>query len=153
MIRMAEKSTFIKIDRNILKWRWYEDANTFRVFVHLIIKANIRDADFERITVKRGQLVTSYAHLARDLGISVRNARTAIEHLKLTGEVTIRSYAKYSVITVLNYDYYQENRQAKRQASDKQPTSSRQQSKNAKERKKNNITAAPVYDEYLEDWE
>jgi hypothetical protein len=67
--------------------------------------------------------------------------------------VTIRSYAKYSVITVLNYDYYQENRQAKRQASDKQPTSSRQQSKNAKERKKNNITAAPVYDEYLEDWE
>ena len=87
MIRMAEKSTFIKIDRNILKWRWYEDANTFRVFVHLIIKANIRDADFERITVKRGQLVTSYPHLSRDLGISVKSARTAIKHLKETGEV------------------------------------------------------------------
>ena len=152
MIRVAERSTFIKIDRNILKWRWYEDANTFRVFVHLILKANIREAGFERITVKRGQLVTSYAHLARDLGISVRNARTAIEHLKATGEVTVRAYPKYSVITVLNYEYYQQNRQAKQQASDKQPTSSRQQSKNAKERKKN-ITAAPVYDEYLEDWE
>lgn len=148
---MAERSTFIKIDRNILKWRWYEDANTFRVFVHLILKANIREADFERITVRRGQLVTSYAHLARDLGISVRMARTAIEHLKATGEVAVKAYPKYSVITVLNYEYYQQNRQAKRQADDKQPTSKRQQSKNAKERKKN-IPAAPVYDEYLEDW-
>lgn len=153
MIRMAEKSTFIKIDRNILKWRWYEDANTFRVFVHLIIKANIRDADFERITVKRGQLVTSYPHLSRDLGISVKSARTAIKHLKETGEVAVRTYPKYSVITVLNYDYYQENRQAKRQASGSQGAGKGQQSKNAKEKKKNNITAAPVYDEYLEDWE
>ena len=29
---MAEKSTFIKLDRNIVKWRWYKDINTFKVF-------------------------------------------------------------------------------------------------------------------------
>jgi hypothetical protein len=33
--------------------------------------------------------------------------RTALEHLKLTGEITVKAYPKYSVITVKNYDYYQ----------------------------------------------
>lgn len=109
---MAETSTFVKLDRNILKWRWYKDETTFRLFVHLIINANISDCGFEKITVRRGQLVTSYPHLAYDLGVSVKKIRTALNHLKETGEVAVSSCSKYSVITVLNYDKYQSNGQS-----------------------------------------
>ena len=63
---MPKKSTFIKLNRKILKWRWYQDANTFRVFVHLILLANVTDRDFENITIQRGQLVTSQSHLSKD---------------------------------------------------------------------------------------
>ncbi len=104
---MPEKSTFIKLNRKILKWRWYQDSNTFRVFVHLLLTANITDRDFGQVTVKRGQLVTSVAHLSQGLGISVKSIRTALEHLKSTNEVAIKTTSKYSIITINNYNEYQ----------------------------------------------
>ena len=133
---IAEKSTFIKIDRNITRWRWYKDANTLRVFLHLIIHANISDHDFEDITVHRGQIITSYPSLADSLNLTIRNVRTALDHLKTTGEVTVARYPKYSLITVVNYDLYQSaptgKSAVKRQSSDSQTTVDRQQSKNIK---------------------
>ena len=110
---MNEKTTFIKLNRKILKWRWYQDANTFRVFVHLILKANVYDNDFLNFTVHRGQLVTSYTHLAEELGfikqnkISIQPIRTALNHLKSTGEITVEKIPKGLIITVKNYDDYQ----------------------------------------------
>lgn len=150
---MGKASTWIKLDRNILGWRWFQDAKTLQMFIYLIIKANTTDHDFERITVHRGQLVTSYSHLAKDLGMSVKSARTALGHLKQTGEVAVKAYPKYSLITVLNYGYYQKNGQGSGQAKGKQRASNGQQYKNEKELKKN-IIASPekVLDEYEEGW-
>lgn len=145
---MAEKSTWVKIDRNILDWGWYQDANTMRVFIHLLLKANIKANAFMGVTVHRGQLVTSYDTLSRELKLSNRSIRTAIKHLKMTGEVTSKVYPKFSLITVLNYDKYQgqvtSETSGKRQASDKQVTGKRQQSKNIRmeECKNKNIEAA-----------
>lgn len=111
---MASKSTFIKIDRNIMRWRWYKDANTVRVFLHLILNANISDHDFENITVHRGQLVTSQKSLSNDLGLTIKQIRTALEHLKATGEVAVTQYPKFSLITVLSYSSYQDVRAGSR---------------------------------------
>ena len=136
---MPEKSTFIKLNRKILKWRWYQDSNTFRVFVHLLLTANVTDRDFEQVTVKRGQLVTSVAHLSRDLKISVKSVRTALEHLKSTNEVAIRTTSKYSVITINNYNEYQKvanTRANEGQATGKRGANEGQQYKNDKECKR-----------------
>lgn len=136
---MPEKSTFIKLNRKILKWRWYQDSNTFRVFVHLLLTANVTDRDFEQVTVKRGQLVTSVAHLSRDLKISVKSVRTALEHLKSTNEVAIQTTSKYSIITVNNYNEYQKvasTRANEGQATGKRGANEGQQYKNDKECKR-----------------
>ncbi len=136
---MPEKSTFIKLNRKILKWRWYHDPNTFRLFVHIILKANVTDRDFEKITVKRGQLVTSIAHLSEDLKISQKSVRTALSHLKSTGELTVRATSKYSVITVNKYDEYQKPsniRTDNGQAVGKDGADEGQQYKNDKECKR-----------------
>lgn len=136
---MPEKSTFIKLNRKILKWRWYQDANTFRVFVHLLLTANVTDRDFEQVTVKRGQLVTSVAHLSRDLKISVKSIRTALEHLKSTNEVAIETTSKYSIITINNYNEYQKVASAlanEGQATGKRRANEGQQYKNDKECKR-----------------
>lgn len=140
---------FVKFDRKIANWRWYHDVNTFKLFFHLIITANYEPKPFENITVQRGQRVASYGTLAEETGLSVRNVRTAIRHLILTGEVTSKSTNKYSVFTIVNYDLYQDNRQTNRQASDKQPTSNRQASDNngrkiKKDKKDKEIYAAPA---------
>jgi DNA replication protein DnaD len=133
---MSEKSTFIKLNRKILKWRWYQDANTFRVFVHLLLLANVTDRDFEQVTVRRGQLVTSRKHLSRDLKISEQSVRTALEHLKSTSEITISTTSKFSIITINNYDLYQRvthSPTSNQPATNQRPTSNQPQYKNGKE--------------------
>lgn len=104
---MAEKSSFIKLDRNILQWGWYKNANTFRVFVHLLISANIRANTFEGILIKRGEVATSVFSLAENLGLTEKQVRTALSHLKSTGEITSRRGSRYQIIRVENYDKYQ----------------------------------------------
>ena len=153
---MADQTTFIKLDRNIMEWRWYQDANTFRIFVHMIMKANIRDHDFEGITIHRGELATSLPSLSNDLKISIQSCRTALNHLKSTGEVTCRKYPHYQVITIVNYELYQSSLTGRstggQQSTNRQLTGDQHQSKNGKnvrrERKKN-IFSAPTVDQVL----
>ena len=94
---------FIKINRNILDWRWYGDDNTFRVFFHLLLKANYQDGEFEIHTIKRGQLVTGLKTLSKELSLSIQQVRTALKHLKLTNEISIKTTTKYSIIPINNY--------------------------------------------------
>ena len=79
---------FILLHRRLLGWEWYGDGNTMRVFIHLLLKANFEPKKWRGVTVGRGQCATSLAEIAGELGLSERNVRTAIKHLKSTGEVT-----------------------------------------------------------------
>ena len=129
-MKIADKSTFIKLDRNIQDWRWYKDGNTFRVFIHLLLNANIKKNGFEGIDIQRGQLATSYPSIAEKSGLSVQQARTAVKHLKLTGELTVKAYPKFSLVTVLNYDLYQGNQQGNQQATNRHLTGNQQSANN-----------------------
>ena len=140
----------IKIDRRILEWEWYSDINTCRLFIHLLLKANWKDGRFQGTEVPRGSLVTSYNSLAKQTGLSVQNVRTAIKHLILTGEITSKQQAKFTVITVKNYDKYQlDNRVTNnlltenQQASNKLLTTIEEGKKVRREESNINIPSAP----------
>lgn len=96
-----------KFHTKMLDWRWYTDGNTFRLFFHLIMTANYEDKPWKDIIIKRGQRVTSYDTLAKELHLSVKQIRTALNHLKETNEVAHEGASRYSIITVLKYDTYQ----------------------------------------------
>jgi len=98
---------FIKLHRKITKWEWYRNANTFRVFVHLLLSANYESHGFEGRTIERGQCVTSVSRLSQELKLSVKSIRTALKHLKSTNEVAIQTTPQFSIITIKNYDLYQ----------------------------------------------
>jgi hypothetical protein len=121
---------YIRLDRKILEWEWYSDKNTKDVFIHCLLKANWKEGKFQGKKVERGSFITSISTLANECGLSPRSTRTALEHLKTTGELTIKSNNKYSVITVTNYDYYQTNdTQDDNQKTCKQKKPESQQSK------------------------
>jgi hypothetical protein len=61
-------SGWIKIHRSILEWEWYEDTNTFRLFMHLILKANHKDRNYKGKLIKRGSLVTGRELLSVETG-------------------------------------------------------------------------------------
>jgi hypothetical protein len=102
------ESGYVKDYRSVLSWEWYKDANTSRLFRHLVLTVNYEDCKWRGKIVKRGQRVTSYQQLSFELGISVQGIRTAIKHLKSTGEITYVGTRENSIITVNNYDNFQQ---------------------------------------------
>ena len=100
-------SGHIKIDRRILGWEWYKDRNTFKLFIHLILRANWKDGRFQGVEIPRGSLASSYQNLANETGLSIQNVRTSVKKLKTTGELTVSQHTKFSVFTIKNYGRYQ----------------------------------------------
>lgn len=104
---MEKKGDFIKLFRKFLDWEWYDSPNEKLVFLHILLKANWKDRRYRGVLVERGQLMISIADLARELGLTVQNVRSAVKNLKKTNEVTSYTEAKTTVFTVINYDAYQ----------------------------------------------
>ena len=107
---MADKTTFIKLDRNIISWRWFKNSKILSVFIFLLIKANIKEGHFEKDTIQRGSLATSNASIANGTGLTIQNVRTALADLEETGEITRESRNHYQIVTIVNYDSYQLDR-------------------------------------------
>lgn len=110
---------YIKIHRKLTQWGWYQDHVVKDLFLHLILTANFKEQEWMGRTIRPGQVVTSYAHLARDLGFTVKQIRTALDKLKRTGEVASEATNRYTVVTLVNWEKYQltEEEEASERAS------------------------------------
>lgn len=136
-------NTFIKIYRSILNWEWYDNEKTLKLFLHLLLTVNVKEKIWHDKLIPRGARVTSYSKLAEEVGFTNKEIRTHLDHLIQTGEVAKESTSNYSVITVVNYDKYQNKRQSQGQTKGEQQGKQRanewanegQQLKNSKEYK------------------
>ena len=115
------KKGYIKIYHSMLNWEWFDDANTFRLFIYCLLRANVKPEKWHGVEIQRGQFITGRSKLAAALKISEREVRTAIFHLQTTNELTINSTRQYSIITVNNYNFYNPTDQQ----NDQRPTNDR----------------------------
>lgn len=99
---------WIKIYRQMIDWEWYKDSNVKSVFLHLLLLANHDDCQWKGQAIKRGQLVTSYSHLSRDLGLSIHQVRLALRKLKMSRQVSIKTTNKYTLVTIEKYSFFQD---------------------------------------------
>jgi len=99
---------WIKIHRKILQWEWYTDANTFRLFVHCLLKANHEPKKWRGHPVDKGEFITSLSTLSKELGMNIQQIRTSLNKLSLTHQLTHQTNTKFSLIKVKNYDFYQD---------------------------------------------
>lgn len=99
---------FITLHRKITEWEWYNDPITKTVFMHLLLTANYKASKWRGVTIERGQCIHGRKEMADALGISEQNVRTALERLKSTSEITINATNKFSLITIVNYEKYQD---------------------------------------------
>ena len=126
---------YIKLHRSILTWEWWQDANTMRVFMYLLLNANWEDSRFQGYSIPKGSLVTSYDSIAANLGLSQRNVRTSISHLKNSKEVSVKRHSHFSIITIANWEKYQGFEGQSDNLSVTQSTINRQSIDNIKEYK------------------
>lgn len=99
---------FIKLYRSMLDWEWWDDINTFRLFVTILMMANWKDKKWHGKKIKRGSFWTSLQSLADASGLSVRQVRVSLDKLILTNEVTSKVTNSGRLITVVNYGLYQD---------------------------------------------
>jgi hypothetical protein len=143
-------SGWIKIHRQILEWEWYSDTNTFRIFLHLLLKANHKEKKYRGMDLKIGTIITSRDILAMETGLSVRQVRTSLDKLKTTNELTIKTSSQGTIIEVVNYAKYQltTNETANERPTNDQQTTTNKNDK--KEKNERNIFIEPTYNEILE---
>ena len=121
---------YVKLHRKILEWEWISDDNVFRLFAWLLLKANIKEKKWRGIVIKRGQLFTSRKSIAEELKISIQQIRTATDKLISTEEILVESTNKGLLITISNYDTYQDAKIEKQQSNNNQITDSQQSNNN-----------------------
>lgn len=143
----TSNNSWIKMYRSFLDWEWYPDTNCVRLALHFILKANYRAKKWKGLIIDRGQLVTSRGQLSEETGLSETQIRTAIDKLDNCGFITKSGTRKYTIITVCNYDLYQQAQAGfdngcqptdNQQITSKQPTDN-QQITTTKEYKKERI--------------
>lgn len=105
---MTTENGFIKLHRSMVSWEWWHDMNTWRLFSWLLLSVNWKDGRFAGYEIPRGSIVTSYPKMAAETDLTVKQVRTALDHLKRTGEVAVKTTPKFSIITVNNYCKYQD---------------------------------------------
>lgn len=133
------RGNFIKLDRKILDWEWYDDPATKIVFLDLLLNANFKDGSYRGIPLKKGEVVFGRKRCSERTGLTERQVRTAIDHLKTSGEIsTSKSTSKFTVIKVEKWGFYQgQDEESDQQATSKRPASDQQTttSKNEKNEK------------------
>lgn len=154
---MAGNEGYIKLHRKFRKWGWYDDANTMRVFLHLLLGARWSDTEYRGEKLKAGDVIFGRKRFAKDLGLSEQNVRTAIEHLLKTGEIsTSKVTNKFTIFHVENWELYQgqdedANQQTNQRLTNDQPTTNHIQE--SKEYKEYIDTDARAREEGRYDWE
>jgi hypothetical protein len=103
------KQGWFKMYRSIVDWEWFKEHDITCFFIYCLSNANHSDRNWRGLLIKRGQLVLSRSTACRDLGISDRRYRTIISKLIKSGEITAEPSANHTIITICNWNSYQED--------------------------------------------
>lgn len=122
---MHEKG-WISLHRKFLEWEWFDDNNMVKLFIYLLLKANHSEATHQGTTIKRGQLKTGLDKLHSETKITIQTLRTCLKRMEKTEEINMQVTNKYRIITICNYDTYQDSQQATNKQTNKQLTSNQQ---------------------------
>ena len=143
---MNNQQGWIKLHRQILEWEWYSDNNCFRLFLHLILKANHKEKRFKGIELRVGSIVTSRDLLARETGLSSQQIRTALTKLILTNEITSKTSSQGTIIQIVSYEKYQVSTN---EITNEQPTSNQQSTTNNNVKKEKKEIYIPEFSEFV----
>lgn len=158
---------WLKLYRSILDSAVFQDAEVLKVWIWLLCSVAFEQHDTicygKVIHLKPGQTATGRKKIAQCTDLNENKVYRALTVLKSLGNIEIKSTNKYSIITIVNWDKYQEENgkrtsieqqtNSKTTAEEQQEDSKRTQHKNGKNGKKEkNIYICSffqsVWDEY-----
>ena len=91
--------------------KWYRETSIKACREHamlqwLVMNANITESEWNGITIKRGQVVTSLSKLSEGVQQSTQQTRNTLNNIVSNKEVTKIATKTYTIITICNFDDY-----------------------------------------------
>ena len=117
---------WLKLYRSILDSAVFQDAEVLKVWIWLLCNVAFEQHDTicygKVIHLKPGQIATGRKKIAQCTDLNENKVYRALTTLKSLGNIEIKATNKYSIITVVNWDKYQEEN-GKRTSSEQQTNS------------------------------
>ena len=124
---MGNLNGFVKLHRKMIEWGWYSDCVVKDVFIHILMVATFKPTKYLGHDLNPGQAVIGRKKLAKELGFTEQQVRTALKKLESTGEISLFSTNKFTIATVENWDFYQGcDDEDNQQITNNQPTNNQQ---------------------------
>ena len=135
---------WLKLYRSILDSAVFQDAEILKVWIWLLCNVAFEQHDTicygKVITLKPGQIATGRKKIAQCTDLNENKVYRALNALKSLGNIEIKATNKYSIITVVNWDKYQEEngkRTTGEQQNNSRTTTEEQQGNNKRTQHKN----------------
>ena len=135
---------WLKLYRSILDSAVFQDAEILKVWIWLLCNVAFEQHDTicygKVITLKPGQIATGRKKIAQCTDLNENKVYRALTALKSLGNIEIKATNKYSIITVVNWDKYQEEngkRTPSEQQTNSKTTTEEQQNDNRRTQHKN----------------
>lgn len=140
--------------------------NDLRLAITCLLLVNWKDKKAKDGTIiKRGKFMTSIDKLSYKSRLSGQSVRTALKHLENIDFLTNKSTNKNRIITLINFNGYQNkeednNKLANRQPTDNQQATNRQPTTTNKDKKvnkdnnvkTNTVSAHPPYQQFIDNY-
>ena len=152
---MTVDTGFILLSRSIVDSIVFQNEKWFRVWIWCLIEASYKKRNkrvktgkgYTVLTLERGQFIFGRNQNAKDLKLPPSTLWKIILKLKTLGNLNIKSNTHYSIISICNYELYQEleNYQVTSKGTTKEQPRNNQGThlKERKERKERNTTTLP----------
>jgi len=118
---------WIQLHRKLLDNPVFKNHKLLQTFLYCLLSATHTEREQiigeQIVKLNPGQLATGREAIARATGLTSQNVRTALKKLKTLQILTIKPTTKYSVISITNWESYQQTNQ---QVTNIQPTSNQQ---------------------------
>ena len=113
---------------------FYKNSFTVHLALHLLMEANHEEKKIifnnEEIIIKRGQCITGRKGLSQETGIAEGTVYDKLKILEKVNFCNIKSNNRFSIVTILKYEDYQNKKtikqQQNQQPANNQPTTSQQ---------------------------
>lgn len=145
---------YVRLWRRSLDAGWLKNHKLWVFWSWCLLKASHKECDvfvgFQKVHLLPGQFIFGRAKAARTLTMTEREVRTCLTTLKTTNNVTVKATSKFSIVSIINWDTYQQinetnDQQTDQQKANERPTNDQQTTTNKNEKnEKNNIRECGV---------
>lgn len=131
---------WIKLFRSVKNKVWFKKPDYLAVWVYMLLKANHKDGEWiykgEKITVKRGQFITSRKSISAETGVQQMKVERILNYFKTEQQIEQQNMFTSRLITIVSYEDYQSSEQQNEHQMNSKRTANEQQMNTNKNVKK-----------------